>query len=28
VELFTTEFTPVMGGYCGPGLLGAAFYTE
>jgi fatty acid kinase fatty acid binding subunit len=28
VELFTTEFTPVMGGYCGPGLLGIAFYTE
>lgn len=28
VELLTTEFTPVMGGYCGPGLLGVAFYTE
>ena len=28
VDLFTTEFTPVMGGYCGPGLLGVAFYTE
>lgn len=28
VELFTTEFTPVMGGYCGPGLLGVAFYAE
>lgn len=28
VEIFTTEFTPVMGGYCGPGLLGAAFYAE
>lgn len=27
-ELYTTEFTPVMGGYCGPGLLGAAFYIE
>ena len=27
-ELLTTEFIPVMGGYCGPGLLGAAFYTE
>jgi DegV family protein with EDD domain len=27
-ELLTTEFTPVMGGYCGPGLLGVAFYTE
>jgi len=28
VELYTTEFTPVMGGYCGPDLLGVAFYTE
>lgn len=28
VELHTTEFTPVMGGYCGPGLLGVAFYPE
>jgi fatty acid-binding protein DegV len=28
VELFVTEFTPVMGAYCGPGLLGAAFYAE
>lgn len=28
VELYTTEFTPVMGGYCGPGLLGVAFYAE
>ncbi|MGH2514681.1 MAG: DegV family protein, partial [Ktedonobacterales bacterium] len=28
VELYTTEFTPVMGGYCGPGLLGVAFYPE
>ncbi len=27
-ELYTTEFTPVMGGYCGPGLLGVAFYTD
>jgi DegV family protein with EDD domain len=27
-ELMTTEFTPVMGGYCGPGLLGVAFYAE
>ena len=27
-ELYTTAFTPVMGGYCGPGLLGVAFYTE
>ena len=25
VEVYTTEFTPVMGGYCGPGLLGVAF---
>ncbi|MEO7003535.1 MAG: DegV family protein [Ktedonobacterales bacterium] len=28
IELYTTEFTPVMGGYCGPGLLGVAFYCE
>jgi len=28
VELYTTEFTPVMGGYCGPGLLGVAFYYD
>jgi DegV family protein with EDD domain len=27
-ELYTTEFTPIMGGYCGPGLLGVAFYSE
>ncbi len=27
-EVYTTEFTPVMGGYCGPGLLGVAFYVE
>ncbi|MBF6591168.1 MAG: DegV family protein [Ktedonobacterales bacterium] len=27
-EIYTTEFTPVMGGYCGPGLLGLAFYAE
>jgi len=27
-ELYTTEFTPVMGGYCGPGLLGVAFYAD
>lgn len=26
-ELYISEFTPVMGGYCGPGLLGVAFYT-
>lgn len=28
IEVYTTEFTPVMGGYCGPGLLGLAFYAE
>lgn len=27
-ELFTTEFTPVMGVHTGPGLFGVAFYTE
>jgi DegV family protein with EDD domain len=27
-ELFVTEFSPVMGAYCGPGLLGVAFFTE
>ena len=27
-ELFITEFTPVMGGHTGPGLLGIAFYSE
>lgn len=27
-ELYTTEFTPIMGGYCGPGLLGVAYYVE
>lgn len=27
-ELCVTEFTPVMGGYCGPGLLGVAYYPE
>ena len=26
-ELFTTEFTPVMGAHTGPGLLGVAFYS-
>jgi DegV family protein with EDD domain len=26
VETYVTEFTPVMGAYCGPGLVGAAFY--
>jgi DegV family protein with EDD domain len=25
-QVYTTEFTPVMGAYCGPGLVGAAFY--
>jgi DegV family protein with EDD domain len=25
-ESYVTEFTPVMGAYCGPGLVGAAFY--
>lgn len=28
VELHLTEFTPVMGAYCGPGLLGVAYYVE
>jgi DegV family protein with EDD domain len=28
VELFITEFTPVMGVHTGPGLVGAAFYAE
>jgi DegV family protein with EDD domain len=27
-EAYITEFTPVMGAYCGPGLVGAAFYVE
>jgi len=27
-ELFTTEFTPVMGAHTGPGLFGVAFYSE
>ncbi len=27
-ELLTTEFTPVMGAYTGPGLIGIAFYAE
>ena len=27
-ELFTTEFTPVMGVHVGPGLLGLAFYVD
>ena len=28
VELFFTEFTPVMGVHTGPGVIGAAFYSE
>jgi DegV family protein with EDD domain len=28
VELFVTEFTPVMGAHTGPGVLGVAFYAE
>jgi len=28
VESYVTEFTPVMGAYCGPGLVGAAFYPQ
>ena len=28
VELFITEFTPVMGVHIGPGLLGVAFYGD
>lgn len=28
VELYVTEFTPVMGSHTGPGVLGVAFYTE
>jgi fatty acid-binding protein DegV len=28
VELFVTEFTPVMGAHTGPGALGVAFYVE
>ena len=27
-ELYVTEFTPVMGAYTWPGLLGVAFYGE
>jgi fatty acid-binding protein DegV len=27
-EIFTTEFTPVMGTHTGPGLFGVAFYAE
>ncbi len=28
VEAYIAEFTPVMGAYCGPGLVGAAFHPE
>ncbi|MDB5074069.1 MAG: degV family protein, partial [Chloroflexi bacterium] len=28
VELLTTPFTPVMGSYCGPGLIGVAWYVD
>ena len=28
LELFTSEFTPVMGAHLGPGLMGIAFYTD
>jgi len=28
VELYVTEFTPVMGAHAGPGLLGLAFYAD
>jgi len=28
VELYTTEFTPVMGAHTGPGVIGLAFYTQ
>jgi DegV family protein with EDD domain len=28
LELYTTEFTPVMGAHAGPGTLGVAFYAE
>jgi DegV family protein with EDD domain len=28
VESYVTEFTPIMGAYCGPGLVGAAFYPD
>jgi DegV family protein with EDD domain len=28
VEIFTTEFTPVMGVHTGPGVVGVAFYSE
>jgi fatty acid-binding protein DegV len=28
VELYVTEFTPVMGAHSGPGVLGLAFYVD
>jgi DegV family protein with EDD domain len=28
IELYTTEFTPVMGAHAGPGLLGIAYYVD
>jgi fatty acid-binding protein DegV len=28
IELFITEFTPVIGVHTGPGVIGAAFYCE
>lgn len=28
IELYVTEFTPVMGAHTGPGLLGVAFYSD
>ena len=28
VELYVTEFTPVMGAHAGPGVLGLAFYVD
>jgi DegV family protein with EDD domain len=28
LEMHVTEFTPVMGTYCGPGLLGVAYYVD
>jgi fatty acid-binding protein DegV len=28
IELYVTEFTPVMGAHTGPGLLGIAFYVD
>jgi fatty acid-binding protein DegV len=28
IELYLTEFTPVMGAHAGPGLLGIAFYVD